>query len=420
MCRKGCSGRGVPGGEPPPILSRMSSAQRLLAFLVVLSSVAIALRAVSQRSRIPYPVVLATGGVVIGLVPEGRPAAVGPDLILLAFVPGLVFQAALTLDLTRLRRLLAPVGLLATVGVVAGVMGVAAAARGLMGLAWPDALLLGAILAPTDPIAVVSVLRTIPAPPAVITVLEGESLLNDATGVAVFAALLASISGGSLSPLDVGLRLLITAGVGVLTGLAWGGLALVALRTTREAQLEFLATLTLAYGSYLTADVAHGSGIVAVVTAAVVVVLGQRRLPLHGDELVAIWDVTGFILNALVFLLIGSALPSRAVISVIGAVALGFLALTAVRAISALAILAATDPRAHGIPWRARPLVIWGGMRGALSVALALSLSGHAGGSPRVAILAYGIVVASLLLQGSTVRPVLRLSRLGQRTDSSP
>lgn len=387
----------------------MSEPQRLLAFLVLLSALAVALRAVSHRSRLPYPVVLAAGGILVGLIPGARPGIVGPDLILLVFVPGLVFQAAFTLHLDQLRRLLTPVALLATLGVAAVVLAMGAVLHATIGLTWSDDFILAAILSPTDPIAVVSVLRTIPAPPHVTTLLEGESLLNDATGVAIFAALVASVTGGTPGLGDVGVRFLAGAGLGVAVGLGWGALAVPALRWTTEPALEFLTTLTVAYGAYLTADVLHGSGIFAVVVAALTLVISRRRLHLHGDRLLDFWDLTGFLLNALVFMLIGTALPSGNVIALGGTVVVGFAVLAILRLATVYPILAVTDWRGNRIRWRSRPLVVWGGMRGALSVALALSVQSVSGVDQRVVTIAYGVVVFSLLVQGSTVRPLVRL-----------
>jgi NhaP-type Na+/H+ or K+/H+ antiporter len=393
----------------------MSQAQQLLAYLIALSGLAVALRAVSHRSHLPYPVVLAAAGIVVGLIPGGRPAVVGSDLILLAFVPGLVFQAAFTLRLSQLRRVLTPVGLLATVGVAVTVLGAGTAMHFLIGLSWSDGFLLAAILAPTDPVAVVSVLRAIRAPAAVTALLEGESLLNDGSGVAIFAALVASIASGAPSVGDVGIRFAFGTGIGLAMGLAWGGIGVAVLRATSEAGLEFLTTMTLAYGAYLSADVLHGSGIIAVVTAAILLVVTRRHLKIHGQELIDFWDLAGFVLNALLFLLIGTALPSGEVIDVGWSILLGFVALTVVRTLSVYGVLVASDWRARRIPWRARPLVVWGGMRGALSVALALSLRGHAGVDQVVVTIGYGIVLLSLLLQGGSVPAVIRLSRVQDR-----
>ncbi|MEO8899630.1 MAG: cation:proton antiporter [Candidatus Dormibacter sp.] len=386
----------------------MSPAQRLLAFLVILSVAAVALRAVSHRARIPYPVVLAAGGVLVGLIPGGRPSGVGSDLILLAFVPGLVFQASISLDLGSLRRVVTPVTLLATLGVAIVVVGAGAGFHLLLGLRWPDSFLLAAILAPTDPIAVVSVLRAVRAPVVLVTSLEGESLFNDGTGVALFAALLASVTSGNLSLADVGGRFLLSTGGGLAIGAAAGLVGVLVLRTTKDASLEFLTTLTLAYGAYLAADILGTSGIVAVVAAALVVVIARRRSPIHGEQVLEFWDLAGFLLNALLFLLIGSALPTRDVAGLAGSVAVGLVILIAVRVLAVYAILAAVDRRGRLIAWRQRPFVVWAGFRGALSVALALSVTGRPGIDAKVPILAYGVVVLSLLFQGSTIRPLAR------------
>ena len=390
----------------------MSEPQRLLAFLVLLSALAVVLRAVSNRSRLPYPVVLAVGGILAGLVPGARRDLLSPDLILLAFVPGLVFQAAFTLQLGVLRRMLVPVSLLATLGVVAMVAGTGAALHAALGLSWTDSFILAAILAPTDPIAVVSVLRTVHAPARVTALLEGESLLNDATGVAVFAALIASVASGAPSVTDVGIRFLTATGLGVAVGLVWGALVLPALRWTSEAPLEFLATLTLAYGAYVTADIIHGSGIVAVVVAALMLVIARQRLRLHGQRLIDFWDLAGFVLNVVLFMLIGTSLPSGDVLALTGPIVIGFVLLTVLRFATVYPLLVISDWKARRLPWRFRPIVVWGGIRGALSIALALSIAAHTGVAQRVITIAYGIVVLSLLLQGSTVRPLALWTRI--------
>lgn len=410
-----CAERAGPRRIPS---ASMSAAQRVLALLVGLSAAAVALRAVSHKARLPYPVVLAVGGILIGLIPGTRVAVVGPDLILLVFVPGLVFQASIFLHLESLRKLVTPVALLATAGVVLTVTGGGALFHVALDLSWSDAFLLAAILAPTDPIAVVSILRSLNAPPMLATLLESESLFNDGTGVALFVALVASIATGAPSVPNVALHFLTSTAGGFVIGLGCGIVAVVALRATNEATLEFLTTLTLAYGAYLVADVLGVSGIVADVTAGLTLVVARRRLHLHGDDLLAFWDLAGFLLNALLFLLIGTAVPSREIVDQAGAVVLGFVALTVVRAAAVYALTAASDPHGRLIAWRSRPFIVWGGLRGALSVALALSIAGHAGVGSRVPTIAYGIVVLSLLAQGASLRPLARFGVAKHRATS--
>jgi CPA1 family monovalent cation:H+ antiporter len=167
----------------------MTTAQSFLFFLIVLGAVATTLRLVSRTTpTVPYPVLLAVGGIVIGLLPGVRIPTIGPDLILLAFVPGLVFEASLSLDLEELWRRVVPISLLATLGVLLTVIVVGALAHFGLGLDWGSGILLGAIVAATDPIAVVNLLRQVGAPVGLKAILEGESLFNDGTGVAIFSS----------------------------------------------------------------------------------------------------------------------------------------------------------------------------------------------------------------------------------------
>ena len=395
----------------------MSPAQRFLLLLVGLSAAAVLLRAVSHRARVPYAVVLADGGIAVGLIPGVPRQAVSPDLILLAFVPGLVFQASLTVDLSALRRVLAPVALLATAGVAATVVVIGVLAHALLGLHLADAMLLGAVLAPTDPIAIVSVLRRQHAPARLAALLEGESLLNDGTGVAVFAALVVSIGSGAPSAGDVLGRFAIETAGGAAVGLAVGALGVALLRAFTEPQVEILVTLMVAYGGYLGADLLGLSGIIAVVVVGLVVAGTGRRLQLHGEELTDFWAVLAFVLNAILFLLIGTALPAHRLLDTAGMALGAFLLMVATRALPVYGLLMLADPRASRIPWRWRHLVFWAGLRGALAVALALSLTGNPRVDPRVPTVAYGVVVLSLLVQGGlagTVAQRLRISETGR------
>jgi hypothetical protein len=201
----------------------VSAAQGFLLFLILLGGVATVLRLVDRTTpTVPYPVLLAAGGIVVGLIPGLGLPPIGPELILLVFVPGLVFEAALTLDLPELWRRIVPVSLLATAGVFITVVAIGALAHYGLGFSWAAGFLLGAIVAATDPIAVVTLLRELKAPPGLTAILEGESLFNDGTGVAVFAAVLGTILSGHPSVADAGLRFVFVTIVGAAIGLAVG------------------------------------------------------------------------------------------------------------------------------------------------------------------------------------------------------
>jgi CPA1 family monovalent cation:H+ antiporter len=386
----------------------MSPQQRFLLLLILVGALATVLGLVSKRARmVPYPVVLAAAGVVIGLLPGGQLGHVGSDVILLAFVPGLIFEAALTLDLPELRRRLVPIGLLATAGVALTVVLIGTLTHLILGLSWASGMLLGAILAATDPIAVVTLMRQMKAPSGLSAILEGESLFNDGTGVAVFTAVLATILSGAPSIGDASLRFVEIAAGGTVIGLAVGFLGLLLLRFAADAPLEILATLVIAYGSYLAADVVHASGIVAVVVAGIVVArYGSAIGRLHGSQLLGFWSLLAFVLNAMLFILVGAALPAWQLVPVLGFVVAVFVIMLVTRALPVYGLLALSATRPPPIPWAWRHLTFWAGLRGALSVALALSVANMSGVDSRVALIAYGVVLLSLLVQGGLVVPV--------------
>ena len=389
----------------------MSTAQSFLFFLILLGAAATALRLLSRTApTIPYPVLLAVGGIVIGLIPGLRLPPIGPDLILLAFVPGLVFEASLALDLDEMWRRVVPISLLATLGVFLTVMLIGALAHYGLGLDWASGFLLGAIVAATDPIAVVQLLRQVGAPRGLEAILDGESLFNDGTGVAVFSAVLGTILSGHPSAMDAGLRFTYVTGVGGAIGLAAGAAAVVALRLVREAELEILITLVLAYGAYLAADVVHASGVVSVVAAGIVVArYGSRTGRLQGTQLHGFWNLLAFVLNAILFLLVGVALPAQRLAAVAG-LALGAYAIMLVaRAVPVYGLLGLAGLEGSSIPWSWKHMTMWGGLRGALSVALALSVATYPQVNPNVAVLAYGMVVLSLVVQGGLLLPIARL-----------
>jgi Na+:H+ antiporter len=278
-----------------------------------------------------------------------------------------------------------------------------------LGFSWASGMLLGAILAATDPIAVITLLRRLKAPAGLAAILEGESLFNDGTGVAVFSAVLATILSGAPSFNDAAIRFVAITLGGTAIGLAVGFLGLALLRFAEDAPLEILATLVIAYGSYLAADLLHASGIVAVVVAGIVVArYGAQIGRLHGPQLLGFWNLLAFVLNAMLFILVGAALPAWTLLPVAWLVLLAFVIMLVTRAVPVYGLLSLAAYRGPSIPWRWRHVTFWAGLRGALSVALALSVAGLAGVDSRLSVVAYGVVLLSLLVQGALLAPVMR------------
>jgi CPA1 family monovalent cation:H+ antiporter len=266
----------------------------------------------------------------------------------------------------------------------------------------------------------VNLLRQVGAPSGLKAILEGESLFNDGTGVAVFAAVLGTISSGSPSVLDASLRFLFVTGAGIAVGLGVGAAGVLLVRLVREAELEIMITLIVAYGAYLAADVVHASGVVSVVSAGLVVArYGSRTGRLKGTQLIGFWNLLAFVLNAMLFLMVGIALPTQRLVASAGLALGAYVIMFVARAVPVYTLLGLSDVRGSSIPWSWRHMTFWGGIRGALSVALALSVAAYPGVNPQVSVVAYGMVVLSLLVQGALLLPIADLLGLSHPAKSA-
>jgi CPA1 family monovalent cation:H+ antiporter len=351
-----------------------------------------------RRLPVPYPVLLAAAGIALGLVPGLPHLRLSAPLLLFGFVPPLVFEAALTFEQEKARGVLRPIALLATAGVGMTVLGVGAGAHYLLGFSWPAALLLGAIVSPTDPIAVVAVIRQSAAPPKLAALLEGESLFNDGTGVAVFAAVAVSFAGGQPTVAGFASRLLLITAAGVAAGGITGAVA-AALCRVRPA-LALPVSLFAAWAGFGIAQAIGGSGVLSVVTAGVIVARYGRVT----EALERPWSWLALVLNAALFAAVGLALPTAGLLALAAVVGGGYLLMLGTRAVTVWLLTIGAR-----LPWRWRQLAWWGGLRGALSIALALLVA-----DTRVSTVAYGIVVLSLLLQGGLLRQFAKAARAGE------
>ena len=388
--------------------------------LVGLVAAAVAVALVARRFALPYSVALVLFGLGLSIVGPNVRLPVSPELLLAIVLPGLVFEAAFRTDVDVLRPAAAAVLLLAIPGVVVVAAIVAIVLSTTSGLTFTEAFLVGAMVAATDPAAVLSTFRRARVPPRLATMVEMESLVNDGTGIVLFALALETMTGaGSLGASIVGFVVSVV-GSSVL-GVLLGGAAARIVRGVDDHLTELAITVVLAYGTYLAADALGLSGVIATLVAAGVFGATARGgLTVKATEAIdVVWEFAAFLLTAGVFLLVGLAIAPQTLILAAAPIAWGIVAILVGRAIvvygllgtmsAALARLgdrgaasSATIPR----PWL--HVLFWAGLRGAVSVALALSLPPDLPHRELLQGIVFGIVLFTLIVQGTTSGWVLR------------
>ena len=406
-----------------------------LTILLGLLAATTALLALAPRLRIPYPILLVLGGLALGFVPGMPDFELPPQLVLVGVLPPLLYSSAFFTSLRDLRANARPIGLLAIGLVLMTIVAVAAVAHAAVGLSWATAFVLGAVVAPTDPIAATAISRRLGVPRRIVVIVEGESLVNDATAlVALRVAVVAAVSG-TFSLWNAGLRFVVVVAGGLAVGLAVGYVVRQVRRRIDDPPVEVTISLLTGYFAFIPADLLHVSGVVAVVTAGVYLGWHTPELTSPDSRLLgdSMWEITTFVLNALLFVLLGLQLPSildalqgeaagtllwwAAVVSVtviVARIVWVFPATYLPRWLSAR--VRARDPvSAVAVPRR----ISWMGLRGAVSLAAALSIPAvTSSGAPfpdrdLVIFLAFSVIIATLVVQGLSLPAVIRL--LGPR-----
>src|SRR6476646_8956689 len=338
--------------------------------LLLLAACLIAM--VTRRLGLPYIVGLVIGGFLIALFPNSPELPLSRELIFNVLLPPLVFEAALQLNWRRFRDELALTLTLAFLGVAIAGAVVAAGMHYWAGWSWIGAALFGALIAATDPVSVIAAFREMKAEKRLSMVVESESLLNDGAAAAGFAVLLAIASGGSARPIASTIAFLWATGGGVLTGLA----ILIAGRTN-DHFIEITLTTVVAYSSFLLAEHFHASGIIAALTAGLTI--GRFSKKVFADEegplVWSIWEYIAFLANSLIFILIGMNEANQPLGEFVSLVALGAIALVLLgRAISIYPLAYLFSRSRWRLPMPYQHILFWGGLRGALALALALAV----------------------------------------------
>jgi monovalent cation/hydrogen antiporter len=410
--------------------------------LVIGLFVAVAgLGALSRAVGVPYPIALVLGGLVLGLVPGLPRVELQPELVLVIFLPPLLYSSAFFASLRDMRRDLRSISLLAIGLVLATAVVVAVVAHALIGgLSWAAAFALGAIVSPTDPVAATTILRRLGAPRRIVNILEGESLLNDATALVAYRVAVGVAVGGSFSAWGTLGQFVGGAIGGVAVGLAVGWVIGEIRRRLDDVPIEVTISLLTGYAAYVPAERLGLSGVLAAVASGIYVGwqapwISSAQMRLQGFH---IWEILAFLLNATLFLLVGlqlgilldGRLGDRSAATLIGLGALFSVLVVATRfawnvVTTTLIRLLDRRPsqRARRAPWNTRFIGAWAGMRGAVSLAAALALPRHTdSGAPfperdLIIFLTFAVILATLVVQGLTLPTLIR--RLGVHDDGA-
>ncbi len=393
-------------------------------FLIWLLIAASAIAVVAARLRIPYTVALVLGGLVLGSVHlpilasliSHKPDWLTPSVSLVVFLPALLFEGGLKMQVRHLRQNALPIVLLATVGVLVATLITGFAIHWAIGLAVSTALIFGAIISATDPISVLSIFADMAVTKRLSVIVEGESLFNDGTAAVLFGILMTGAAAGGLS-VGSGIRNFVVvvlggAAVGIILGYLFSRIT----QKIDEPRIEITLTTILAYSAYLAAQSAHLSGVIATVAAGLMtgnVSVKSGMSPRTQLAVWSFWDYSSFVINSIVFLLIGLQVRIEdlvhywaATLLAVGAVLLG-------RVVSIYGLTPISNRFTEKIPLPWQHVMVWGGMRGALSLALVLSLSLDFPHRDQILAMTFGVVAFTLIVQGLTIKPLLRLLRLG-------
>lgn len=409
------------------------------ALIVVLAVAALVLvgRTVAPRLPVPEAVLLVLLGIAVSFVPGLPSVDLSPQLVFLGFLPPLVYHAGFFTAPRETWADAVPIAVLA-VGLVAATAVLVAVVAHLLipGFSWPVAFLLGAAVAPTDPVAATSVLRRLGAPPRLVTILEGESLANDGVALTIFAVALIALSG-PLTPAGTVIRLLLVSAGGLVYGLAVGWAVSHLRRRVQDAGTQIVVSLLTPYLAYIPADRLHLSGVLATVAAGLF--LGARGQGLFPPtvrlQATAVWDVLTFLLESTLFVLLGlqarTALGgaaghgglavlgyAAAVVAVVVVVRLLWQFLTPAR------VFCGIPPRTNGAPrdpidLRQRTVLGWSGLRGGISLAAALAVPANLSQRGLVVTVTGAVVLVTLVGQATTLPALLRLLRVGGEHDQA-
>ncbi len=384
--------------------------------LLVASLVAMA----SRRLELPYSTGLVVAGIALALLPIGVNLPLTRDLIFGVFLPPLIFEAALQLKWQPFRRDLPVTLTLAFPGVVLSAAVVAVGMHFAVGWGWIDAALFGVLIAATDPVSVIAAFKELRVGRRLSMLVESESLLNDGAAAVGFGLVAAFAAGGAVTPLAILGSMLWTVLGGVMAGLLVAGLLLLLAWRTEDHLVEITLTTIAAYGSFLLAEHFQMSGVLASLTAGLLVGnFGQRALSRSGrSHILSFWEYAAFLANSIVFILIGGHEAHQSIRPVAREAAVAVMLVLAGRVLAVYALCALFKGTTLGVDRRYQHVLVWGGLRGALALALALALPQELPGRNEMVVVSFAVVAFSIFVQGLTMPWLIR--RLGLASDRAP
>ncbi len=389
---------------------------------ILLFVVASAVALVARRLRLPYTVALVVTGLALGTLHAFNPPELTREILFAVVLPGLLFEASFHLDVRDFRHdllailALAVPGVAAAIGLTAAILSLVAGSLDLKAeFPWSQALIFGAVVAATDPIAVMGLFRSARAPKRLSVLLEGESLFNDGTAIVLFTLILAYVTGessGDVSSMVASFFAIV--GGGAVIGAVIGLVISEVVRRVDDAMIEITLTTIAAYGSFAAAEGLHVSGVIATVAAGMLCGNYGARTgmsPLTRVSAETFWEYIAFALNSMVFLLIGFRVHAEALLASWLPIVTAYLAMVVGRAAIVFAVSSLLRPTRKRLPASWNLVLIWGGVRGALSMVLVLGLPASVPHRAFLETTTFGVVILSILIQGLTMSPLLR--RLG-------
>jgi CPA1 family monovalent cation:H+ antiporter len=379
--------------------------------LILLTACVVAI--ISRKFDLPYSVGLVAAGIVLALLPLRINLPLSRDLIFTVFLPPLVFQAALELKWQHFRQNLVVSTLLAVPGVAIAALTVAVGMHILVGWGWTGAGLFGVLIAATDPVSVIAAFKEMKVHPRLRLLVESESLLNDGAAAVGFGILVSIAVGGSATTVGIGWSFITTVAGGIAAGAIVAGLLLTIAGRTEDHLVEITLTTVAAYGSFLLAERFGMSGVLGSLTAGLLVGnAGWRGAISQGGRghVLAFWEYAAFLANSIVFILIGGQEAHQPIAFFFGSAAVAVLLVLLGRVLAVYPLCALLAPTRLRVDVKHQHVLVWGGLRGALALALALALPDVPERGAIIAV-SFAVVAFSIFVQGLTMPWLVR--RLG-------